>query len=331
MKEIEGSNERLLAFRNGSIGNTLAAIPALRALKNVKSDVFIGAVVDSVGHELLAYCPYIDHFFVYEKRGVHHRSIFQNVRFIRELRAFRFTHSLHFKRFWRNGFLAWAAGIPQRIGFRTEGKAPFLTKAAPYVEGKNIIDLNLDLVRMLGIGSEDLSLELWFSEKEKQNVERFFQESALQRSDVKIALHIGGLSERGWSVEKYAALADLLRNSLSAKPIFLYPPPDRDLVDTVIRLMKGPVFVEPSHFSILDRAALVGTCHLFVGNDSGPSHMADAVGTPGVILYQQKPDIQRHLNKWKPLGKRYTALTIEQSPEECFEACAHMLAVEDRS
>ena len=291
------------------------------------SKAFIGIVVDSLGYDLLRYCPYIDHFFIYEKRGVHHRSLRRNAGFVRDINVFGFSQSLHFKRFWRNGFLAWMAGIPRRIGFRTEGKAPFLTMTAPYVEGKNIIDLNLDLIRMLGIDSDDLSLELWFSEKEKENVVRFFQESAIQHGDIVIGLHVGGVSERGWSVEKYAALADQLRNSFSAKPLFLYPPPDRDCVDDVIRAMKGPAWREPSQFTILDRAELIRRCHLFVGNDSGPSHIADAVSTPGVILYQPKPDLQRHLEKWRPLGNRYVGLTIEQSPEECFKACERLLSV----
>ena len=324
---VKRAIRRFLVFRNGSIGNTLVAVPALRALRMSEPNAFIGAVVDSLGHNLLRYCPYIDHFFIYEKRGLHHRSLRTNVRFIQSLRSFGFTHSLHFKRFWRNGFLSWATGIPQRIGFRTEGKAPFLTKTTSYIEGKNIIDLNLDLVRMLGVDSQDLWLELWFSEKEKQTVEYFFQESAIQHDDIKIGIHVGGASERGWPIERYAAVSDLLRYSLSAQPIFLYPPPDRNIVDNVIRIMKGQAFIEPPHFTILDRAELIRRCDLFIGNDSGPSHIADAVNTPAVIFYERKPDLQRHLSKWKPLGEQYRALTTEQSVEECIHVCEHMLAL----
>ena len=323
---IEGSGDRFLAFRNGSIGNTLVAVPALRALRRAEPGAFIGVVVDAMGYELLRYCPYVDHFFIYEKRGVHHRSVRENLRFVRDLRSFRFSHSLHFKRFRRNGFLAWAAGIPRRVGFETDGKAPFLTVTTPYVEGRNIIDLNLDLVRLLGIDSADLSLELSFSEKEERSVGQFFRDERIPESTAKVALHLGGVSERGWPPEKYAALADRLQTSLSATPIFLRPPPDRAIVDKAIRLTRTSAFVEPTHFTILHRAALIRRCDIFVGNDSGPSHVADAVGTPGVIFYDSKRGLEQHLQKWKPLGEQYVALTTDRSVEECLEACERLVA-----
>jgi ADP-heptose:LPS heptosyltransferase len=286
----------------------------------------IGAVVDPLGYELLQYCPYIDHFFVYEKRGLHRLSLWRNLHFIRSLRSHHFSHSLHFKRFWRNGFLAWAAGIAHRVGFETEGKAPYLTKTTPYIEEKNIIDLNLDLVRLLGIDSDNLSLELWMSEREKTAVDRFFRGAAIRDDAVKIVFHLGGLTSQGWPADNYAMLADRLRTRFSAVPIFLCPPTDREVVGKATGLMKGAPFVDPPHFTVLERAELIRRCDLFVGNDSGPSHMADAVGTPGVIFYHPAGDIERHLQKWKPRGQMYEALTTEQSVESCCEVCERLLA-----
>lgn len=320
-------NERFLIFRNGSIGNTLVAVPAIKALREAYPDAFIAIVVDTIGSELLKYCPYADELYVYEKKG-QHKSLWANFKFLWRLRRKKFTKAILFKRFFRNGFLSFLAGIPERIGYETHGKAPFLTQTIPYVEGRNIVELNLDLVKSIGIEAKDNRLELWAGEDEKQKVDNFLKEHGVSGKAIKIVFHVGGITAKNqsWPLKNYAALADRLMGAFSATAILLAPEGEHPEVQRAAELMERDPIVA-LEFSVLETAELIRRCQLFIGSDSGPSHMADAVGTPGVIFYPSRPDMR----KWKPLSEKYVALIVNDSIEEGFAACEQILALRSRA
>ncbi|MCP4633360.1 MAG: glycosyltransferase family 9 protein, partial [candidate division Zixibacteria bacterium] len=75
------SNDRIVIFRNGSIGNTLVAVPLIRSIRKAVPDCHIAVVVDPVGKELLKYCPYVNELILYDKRG-YHRPLLRSLTFI---------------------------------------------------------------------------------------------------------------------------------------------------------------------------------------------------------------------------------------------------------
>ena len=115
----------ILCFRNGSIGNTLAAVPAMRALKSAYPEARLSVVVDSAGFELLEQCPWIAELITYDKRG-RDRGLFGYGKLLRRLRRTKPSHAVLFKRFFRNGLLARLAGAPVRAGFHHAGPCAVL-------------------------------------------------------------------------------------------------------------------------------------------------------------------------------------------------------------
>jgi len=83
---MHGEPTSILAFRNGSIGNTLAAVPALRALRRRYPQANLAVVVDSVCYPLLELCPWIDWLIVYDKHGAH-RPLSAHWRLVRDIRS----------------------------------------------------------------------------------------------------------------------------------------------------------------------------------------------------------------------------------------------------
>ena len=285
----------ILAFRNGSIGNTLAAIPALRALRERFPQATLSVVVDSIGEDLLKPCPWIDHLICYDKRGRDRRIVAQ-LRLIRRLRSLKPSHAVLFKRFFRNGLLSYLSGARERVGFRTEGKAPFLTRTIPYEQDVHIVDLNLRLAGLLGATSTNRSMELFLTPEDRA------QAKVAAGAGPYIVAHYGGTT----TAPDYfpaAHFGGLLKRLVSEgeRVLFVGTGPAElkrasdlsSVLDNSGAAMNLPVRVT---------AALIESAALFVGFNSGPAHLAAAVGTPEVVFFRRNQDSEHELRKWAPVS-----------------------------
>ncbi len=311
--------ERVVVFRNGSIGNTLVAVPLMRALgralKKSGDATHLCVVVDPVGGVLLAGLPFIDELIIYDKKG-EHRGVGGFVRLVARLRRGRYDTAVMVKRFFRNELIAFLAGIPKRVGYLTPGVKPFgLTGTAPYVEGKNIVDLNLDLLTPLGLEAAGDHLELQLGEGDRAIASQFIEANGLVGSRF-IVCHFGGatMGEGKWDAMRCAKLCSLI---ISGHDYDLVLPATADEVEfarnivEAIELPQGRKVVVAPGLPLKALTALIDEAHLFVGNDSGPSHLADVVRTPSVILFGKangsNGGVEEQIAKWKPKGDLFMA------------------------
>ena len=303
---------RFLIFRNGSIGNTLAAIPAIRALRRAFPDAHFTAIFDSIGASLLKYCPYINEILVYEKNGKH-KGILSNIPFVMELRRRHPTHAILFKRFFRNGLLAFLSGAKERIGFRTLGKSPFLNRTIPYEEGRDIISLNLELSTLAGAHeTSSRELELWFHEETEAKTNRFLAKYHIKEKEY-VAVCLGGvtsppnyLSPKAWE----SALLTITEAMNSV--VFLGIESERGLAENISPALPQQV-VMAFNYPILVTADIIRRARLFAGTNSGLAHIADAVHTPGIIFFRPEENVHQEIEKWSPKGERYRALVPPSS------------------
>jgi len=294
-------------MRPGPIGNTLAAGPALRALRLGWPDARVTILVERLGEETLRGCPYIDEFLIYEKNGEHSGAMGW-LRTIREIRKREFTHVILSKRYFRMSFMGWLSGAPVRVGFKGYGYK--LSEAVAWHPGRSVIDTNLDLVATLGITPAGRELEIWPGNDDKNRVSRFLEERGLIDHPMRVAVHVGGVTQAqiGWPIERYAELVVALEKQYSAKPIFIGSRIDIDNINQISSLA-GRQFPETASegMNIRATAHLISLCKFFIGADSGPSHLAHAVKTPGIIYYGPQDDWETNVMRWKPEGDLYIA------------------------
>jgi ADP-heptose:LPS heptosyltransferase len=290
----------ILVFRNGSIGNTLAAVPALRALRRRYPQAQLAVVVDSVGYSLLELCPWINRLIVYDKHGAH-RGATAHLRLVREFRSLSPSHAVLFKRFFRNGLLAYLSGAPVRSGFRTHGSAPFLNLTIPYRESVPVVDLNLELAALLGAPAADRELELFLSERDENAAREF---AAVYGGSPYGVAHYGGqtTSPDFVPLPRFAALIRALTGS--TRPIFLIGSGVRESTAAARLAQADALFVPALGLPLRVTAALMKHATRFVGFNSGPAHMAAAVHVPTVILYRPDAEVENEIRKWCPPGAR---------------------------
>lgn len=304
----------ILCFRNGSIGNTLAAVPALRALRQSFPKARLAVVVDPIGHDLLRYCTWIDELIAYDKRGRDH-GVRAYWKLVRRLRRLHPSHTVLFKRFFRNGLLAWLSRAKVRAGFVTEGRAPFLNVTIPYDESIPVVDLNLRLANKLGATSAGREYELSLSPEDRVRAAEIVDKNVPAGGSFVVA-HYGGLTTSPDFLPP-GRFAEILRAVASATDcVFLtgHGTPEANWADELVRLCPNarPVVNLP----IRTTAALLERSRLFIGFNSGPTHLAAALRVPEIIFFRPDPRVADEIRKWCPPGDRASPLVPPRADDE---------------
>lgn len=210
---------------------------------------------------------------------------------------------------WWGAWLAAAAGIPRRIGYDLPETSPFLTEALPYRPGRHEVQQNATLLEALapgveaGLGSTQVAVRpedrVWAAERLGQ----------LGRP--RVAIHAGaGAAVKQWPVEYWAAVAQDLVQA-GALIVLTGGPGERGLAATVAEKMQAPALDLGGQTTLGQLAAIYQQCDLVLGSDSGPLHLAVAVGVPTVHLYGPVP-----VAKFGPWGPSERHLVLH-SPFTC--------------
>jgi lipopolysaccharide heptosyltransferase I len=301
MKEGPQSARRILIVRLGALGDVVHALPLLDALRRARPDAQLGWLVEERNASVLAGHPQLDRVFVFPRgrlrelvrRGRLLAALRLALRFVRELRAARFELTLDAQCNLRSSLLAWLSGARRRIGFAppyTKEKAHWLLtdRVQVPVGGQLKVERNLALLGPLAVDPRGARPRLAVPETARAAARAF---RAGERAGELVALH-PGVSGFGaikqWAPERFAGVAKRLRAERGARCIVTWGPGERALAEQVVEGSDGAARLAPETRSLLELAALYEVCDAVVGGDTGPIHLAAALGVPVVGLYGPK-------------------------------------------
>jgi 3-deoxy-D-manno-octulosonic-acid transferase/heptosyltransferase-1 len=255
-------------------------------------------LVEEETAELLLDHPLIDRVLVFRKnsllralksRGKRVQALWDSCGFIRELRDVSYDVVIDFQGLLKSGLLVGICRGTRKVGFSParEQSHFFLTEKVPYPESPlHAVDRYLHLIESLGCSCASPDFLIPIRQEHRNKVLRFFRKNRI-RPDYPIAvLHPGTRWEtKRWGEEKWAALGDLLREKDSAQVIFTGSRADRQLVKTITEGMKFPGINSAGEWGLKELAFLQTQADVFVTPDSGPMHLAAAMGVPVVALF----------------------------------------------
>ena len=287
----------ILLIRPDHLGDLLFATPAIRALRAALPQAHIACLVGPWSRAVLRNNPHLDEVMTCPFPGFTRRpkpSPLQPYsllwRYARWLRARRFDLAvvLRFDHWW-GALLAYLAGIPRRVGYDVAEVRPFLTEAVPYVPGRHEVEQNLALVeRAAGceLPMADSPLEFHLTAEDRAFAEGFLTERGVGEGDLLICIHPGaGAPVKLWREEAWARVGDALAQRYGAKIILTGSAGERPLCQAIARRMAAEPIVAAGETTLGGLAALMARSRLVLGVDSGPLHLAVAVGAPTVHLY----------------------------------------------
>jgi lipopolysaccharide heptosyltransferase II len=311
---------KILVMRYRFIGDTVLTVPFLRNLRHAYPEAHIDLMIEPFSGQVLEGCPYVDRTIPFEVKTIHRYSASSQrgrlagyAHYWKLLRQEGYDAAFVLKRSLSSALLVRAAGIPRRIGFATEGRTLLLTDPVPYRQDQHEVQNFLDCLRVLDIPVESDAIELWPSQENDTLVDKFFSDAGWKKDDLKIIIHAAAsLPAKQWPLDRFAAVMKVLKDRYGALFVYTGASADAALYQEIERL--GP-------FNGLNLCGKTGlhanlsvyrAAHLFFGVDSGPMHMAAAVGVPVVALFG--PTDER---KWGPWGSDHTVITRRLSCYPC--------------
>lgn len=283
---------RILIVKLSSIGDVVHALPAAAAIRKAFPDARISWAVEKSAAVMLEDSPVIDDLVVIDTRSV--RSVRRANDAIRELRSKyrrlregRFDVAIDFQGLIKSAAVAKLSGAEKRVGFdrrnlREPASRLLLTDQVPIPSNVHIIRKNILLAEgALGFKAGDtLEFPITVSQKDSENADRILSKV---EGDFALLNPAGGWPTKLWPAENFGKLADLLA-ARGITPVVVTAPKESALADRVKAAAAdaGTVFIRPGlkeFFEIARRASV------YVGGDTGPTHIAVAAGAPVVGIF----------------------------------------------
>jgi len=327
MKDLPLKLKQILVVRNDRFGEFILNIPALRALKESFPGCRLSCVVDPATSELAGCVPYIDRVISW-KSGKRH-SFLEKVSLIHWIRKNRFDAAVMLNPSKEFNFFSWAGGVPYRAGY--DHKAAYLLthkiKDDKYLGLKHEVEYNLDLVALLGAGTQDKSLTL---KVESGIIDKLLDNYAVPKCGRLIAVHPWASDKRKlWPQESFLALCRLLAQKSGFTTLIIGSLDNQTQSAGVFGGLGSGVRDLTGKTSLKELAALLKKSALLISADSGPMHLACAVGTPVVALFRN--DLPgKTSGRWGPWPKERSRV-IERddlariTPDEVMAAVEEML------
>ncbi len=290
----------VLIVRLSALGDVIHALPALDALRRAFPAARIGWLVEEKCASLLDGHPQVDRLHVLPRHraaAAARRSplgaLVTLAAFFRDLRRERYEVAIDLQGNLRSGLATRLAGAPVRVGFARghckEGNF-LLTNlhVSPPRTRLHKVAKDLLLVSALGVETAGARPQVAVPAAARDRASAFVR--GLGPGGPLVALHPGTsrwAAFKQWSAEGYAEVADRLA-AASARVLVTWGPGERDLAERIAALARTRPALAPETRSVLDLAALFERCAAVVGCDTGPTHLAAALGRPAVGLYGMK-------------------------------------------
>jgi heptosyltransferase-2 len=281
------------------IGDAVLAMPAVGLLRRRFPDAELVALAVPIIGELLYHHPDLDRVSTYDRTG-EHAGLAGRLRMIRTLHAERFDLCVLFSNAFESALIARLAGIPDRLGYRRDGRG-FLLNRGIAVPNKKLHqrDYYLHLVEE-GLGADDetprgnLLPTLWLLPEERESAPRFLSSISLNSPPSPlppipefVGLNPGAAygSSKRWEPARFAEVADRLAASHGVRIVVFGGAGDRETAREIAEAMKQPPVLLAGSLSLRESMALLSRCRLLITNDSGPMHIAAAFGVPLVAVF----------------------------------------------
>ena len=289
------------------------ALPVLAALRSAYPDAHIAWLVNRTFAPLLAGNPLLNEVIEFDRRryGRMWWNLRANLafwRFVAEIRSRRFDLVIDLQGLIRSGLLAWFSGARRRVGLATarEGAWVFYNqRVRPDADVEHAVDKNLALVRAIGVKAETPEFPLGLQDQERSAARRILAKSAGREIEHFTAVMPGARwDSKRWSTEKLAALIDRMHEAGLPHCVLLGGPDDHELAAEIVSRCRTPVVDLIGQTSLRELTALIDLADQVVCHDSGPMHIAAALGKPTVAVFG--PTNPRRTGPYSPAARVVT-------------------------
>ncbi len=315
------NQKRILVVRTDRVGDVTFITPSLRELRRTFPDAFIATLTQPHTAKIIANNPNVNLILTDDLK----KESFGKV--IRELRTHKFTHALLMQPTERAAYQLFFAGIPYRVGVghKLYEVITFMKSVSRhnYNPLRHEADYCLDLARKIGVQSDNLTLEIFLTEKEKHEAKDWLKGKNIQPNSNKIFIHTGSLgSAPNWSEIKYLSLIKKLTSLFSKhqyKIVLTAREMSTDFRKKIIELKNENIIDIADQISDLRiMIKIISQADMFISPSTGPLHIADALGIKCIGIH-----CRRKVSSAKHQGiLNNVSINLEVSEDNCRKFCS---------
>ncbi|MDH6146383.1 MULTISPECIES: lipopolysaccharide heptosyltransferase II [Paraburkholderia] len=298
-----GDVKRILCVRLDNLGDVLMTTPALHALRESAEDRHITLLASRSGVALAPFLDDVDDVIEYDAPWVAPastvtRNLLDDHRMQQRLRSGGFDAAVIFTVYSQSplpaAMLCYLAGIPRRLAHCRENPYALLTdwlrEPEPQQRTRHEVQRQLDLVRHVGAQTADTGMRFRVPPAARQSLDAKLRTLGICRHTECIVLHPGATAaSRRYPPERFGEVATQLARETGASVLVTGGASERALVETVMRTAapgaRAQLYDLSGALTLAELAALLERASVLVSNNSGPVHVASALGTPVVDLY----------------------------------------------
>jgi len=277
--------KRILIVNVNWLGDVLFSTAAIRTIRYAFPESFIACVIPPRCLPVLEGNTHLDEVIVFDEQKTH-KGLMGKLRFLRYLRRKRFDAAYLLHRSFSRTLLVALAGIRERIGYVTAKRQWLLTKKIipPDIRRVHRIDYYLGVVAGAGIEVKDRFTEFFVRDEDIRAVEAFLSGHGIREDDALIGINPGGnWGPKRWPKENFAALAARLEAAGAGRVIVTGGPNDTGLAEYIASGMKSAPVNACGKLTLKQFGVLAHILNIFITADSGPLHIANAVGCRRII------------------------------------------------
>lgn len=338
------STMEILIIKLSAIGDVIHTLPALNALHHRLPESNVTWVIEEKASGVIKDHPYLKKIIVSKRKSwlknvrkpsLWYPTLKEIISFIRELRSQEYDVVVDFQGLLKSAMLVFLSRGKRKIGYsKTREMSSFFLKEriSPYPLHRHAVERNIELVKYLGAQFDKIAFPIFISEEDKKKVELLLSAHRLSTSGPLIVIH----SQAGWETKKWeplkiAKLSDKLIENYDAQIIFAGGKDDCSSIKNILSLMNHTAVNASGKTSLKELAYLLSLSNLMITVDSGPMHIASAVGTPIVVIFGPTAS-------WKtgPYCNNAVIIRSQLSCSPCFKrecnnnkACMKEISVEE--
>ncbi|MBF2075017.1 MAG: lipopolysaccharide heptosyltransferase II [Synechococcales cyanobacterium C42_A2020_086] len=290
----------LLCIRLDTIGDVIMTTPAMRALKQSQPERRLTLMTSAAGAAIASLIPDLDDVIVYDAPWLKATALRQSSQpeyaMIERLRQAQFDAAIIFTVYSQNplpaAFLCYMAGIPLRLAHCRENPYQLLTDwvkdPEPELQIRHEVQRQFDLVQSVhnSAALDPPPMQLRVSPQAAAALRQILAQLGLEFDRPWVVIHPGATApSRRYPPEQFAIVGRQLVQELGLQVIWTGTAPEQELVSTIQQQMLAPSYSLVDRLTLEQMAALLALTPLLISNNTGPVHIAAAMGTPVVDLY----------------------------------------------
>jgi len=299
------SLKNILIMKPSALGDIVLALPALTALRQSFPDAKISWLVRPEFAPLLENHPHLDEIIPFDRKSLgrawcNPKALGALVRLISRLRSSKFDAVFDFQGLFRTAFLSWLSGCKKRFGKANSRELAHLFYTDQIVQDAksiHLVDFYLKMVKAAGSSSPGKSIiepapakagvrfELPSDPADVDSVKKLLKNTGIDSRKYVVFVPGSAHKTKCWPPERFADLADKITSQFNLPIIAVGAGSDKSLIEKIANLAESDVINFAGRTSLKELVELLRAARLVVSNDTGPGHIAAALGTPLVMMY----------------------------------------------